>query len=163
RGAVAQSSVDEAERAAVRAAQALKTAEEEFRLQEERWDKDKIIADFSGTIVRDSLGEEPAVSAGKEIATLADVSGYAVVAKVDELEIGQVREGQKAEVRLQAYDGKILAAQVSEIGSQAEDSALPEVHVTLTLQDTQGLALRPKLTAVVHIVTGQVAQALSTP
>src|SRR6185295_18775795 len=48
KGAVAQSSVDDAQRAVVRAVQAVKTAQEDFRQAEDKWSKNKIFASFDG-------------------------------------------------------------------------------------------------------------------
>jgi RND family efflux transporter MFP subunit len=161
--AVALSSVEDAERATVRAEQALRTARETLRLEEQLWNKNKIQVPFDGTLVKDSLGEDTSVSAGKELATLADISEFSVTARVDELEIGQVHVGQPAEVRLDAYPGRSFHAKVADISTEAEGSAVPVIPVTLQLEKVQQLPLLPKLSATVYITTGRTEPVLSIP
>jgi RND family efflux transporter MFP subunit len=163
RQAVAYSSVEEAERTLIRARQTLQTAQDTFRLESERWNKNKITAPFDGILVKDFLENERAVASGKEILTVADLSVYLVKARVDELEIGRVEEGQDAEIRLPTYDNVHLSAKVSQIGIQPEGNGVPEIPVTLVLDSSQGLPLRPKLTADVRILTGQTEPVLSVP
>lgn len=152
--AVSQSSVEDAERAVVKANQALQTAQAAFALERTRWGHNKIRAPFGGTIIKDALEEEHDVTAGKELLTLADISDYTLKARVDELEIGQVKAGQDAEVKIQAYEDKPLKATIVRLGSQAEGNALPEIPVFLQLETTEGLPLLPKLSAEVRIHVG---------
>ena len=84
-------------------------------------------------------------------------------ARVDELEIGQVHEGQSAEVRVEAFSSAWLPARINQIGTRADDAGVPEIPVTLTLTGGNNLALRPNLTAEVRIVTGQTGDVLSVP
>src|SRR5262249_45339959 len=85
--AVAQSSVDEADRNLVRAQQALQTAESSFKVEQNRWNQNILKAPFAGTIIKDGLEEETDVVTGKELLTLADISDYWLKVRVDELEI----------------------------------------------------------------------------
>ena len=163
RQAVAHSNVDDAERDRVHATQALRSAEEAFRLEQQRWNKNKLYAPFSGMVMKDSVKNEPIVSSGKEILTLADVSGYTVRAQVDELEIGQIHEGQKAEVHIEAFSKALLHARVSHIGSPTDEKGPLNIPVDLLLENIQGLPLSPKLTADVRILAGQTGPVLSVP
>jgi len=142
----------------------LRTAEEAFRLEQLRWNKSKLVAPFGGTVIKDFIGNQPTVAAGKEILTLADVSGFSVRARVDELEIGQIHEGQEAQVRIEAFHDAWLPARVDRIGTQSDETGAPEIPVTLHLDDTQGLSLRTNLAAEARINTGQTAgPVLSVP
>jgi len=114
-------------------------------------------------VVKDWIGEDKSISSGKEIVTVADVSQYTVKANVDELDIKRVAEGQPAEVKLQIYDQTPLPAIVKEVGSAPEGNGLPEIAVVLLIMDTEGLPLRPKLTAEARIDTGRTEPILAVP
>lgn len=161
--AVAYSSVEEAEKALVRAAQARRSAEEAYRLEQIRWDSSTLAAPFAGTVVKDSLGDEKSVTTGREIAIVADVSEYTARVRVDELDIKRVSEGQDAEVRVQIFPQAVFKARVSQVGSQPESAESSAIPVSLLLTDLQGLLLRPKLTAEGRIFTGLAPAALSVP
>jgi RND family efflux transporter MFP subunit len=163
RQAVSRSSVEDAAQAQVRAAQALRTAEEAFRLEQVRWNKSKLIAPFGGTVIKDFVGNQPNVASGKEILTLADVSGFSVRARVDELEIAQIHEGQEARVRIEAFHDTWLPARVDRIGTQSDEAGAPEIPVTLHLDGTEGLSLRTNLAAEARINTGETGPVLSAP
>jgi RND family efflux transporter MFP subunit len=161
--AVAYSAVEDADKTLVKAVQGLRSAEESFKEGQQQWDSAHIISPISGTVVKDWIGEDKTISSGKEIVTVADVSEYTVKANVDELDIKQVTEGQPAEVHLQAYGSASLPAIVKEVGSDSAGTGVPEVPVVLSITDTKGLVLRPKLTAEIRIDTGRTEPVLSVP
>jgi len=161
--AVAYSSVYDAQRGLVKAEQALRNAEEGMKLAQAQWDSSNVVAPLSGTIVKDWIGDDKFISAGKEIITVADVSEFTVHAKVDELDVKQVHEGQMAEVRLQIYPQMVFPAVVTQMGSSPDGPGLPEVPVVLRLRSTQGQLLRPKLSAEARILTGVTEPVLSVP
>jgi RND family efflux transporter MFP subunit len=161
--AVSESTVEDAERALVRAEQALKSAEISFELEKTRWNSNKILAPFSGEILHDGLDSDPEVTAGQELFILGDVSEYTLRAGVDELEIGQVKVGQTAEVRIQAFEKTLLRATVLRVGSQADSGAVPEIPIILQLESTQGLILLPRLTAEVRLKIGEIQNVFSVP
>lgn len=159
--AVAYSSVEEAQRAVVKAIQSLRSAKESFKQAEDQWNSARVAAPFSGTVVKDALGDDRQVGAGKDIVTIADVSEFTVRARVDELDIKQIHEGQIADVRVQIYPQTAFRAKVIQLGSAPEGTGLLEIPVLLRLESTQGLLLRPKLSADVRIQTGQTEPVLS--
>ncbi len=159
--AVAQSSVDEADRNLIRAQQSLQTAESAFTVEQKRWSQNRLKAPFKGTIIKDGLEEDREVSVNKELLTLADVSEYWLKVRVDELEISQVQVDQTADVWVQAYEGKTIQAKVVRLGSQAEGNGLPEIPVYLQLDLPNDLPLVPKLSAETRIRVGEISQALS--
>ena len=161
--AVPYSNVEDAQRTLVKAEQTLRNALEAFQEEQDLWNSGKVYAPMAGTIVKDWIGDDKAILSGKELVTVADVSEFTVKARVDELDIKQVREGQSAHVRLQIYPDSVFQATVREVGSQPDGSALPEVPVVLRLQSMPGFALRPKLTAEVQILTGWTPPTLSVP
>ena len=161
--AVSYSTVDDAKMDLVKKTQALDNAKETLRLAQQQWDSAKIYAPFDGTIVKDSLADLKFVKTDTELFTIADVSEFTMKVQVDELDIKQVHEGQKAEVRLQIYKDIPLETFVREVGSQPEGTGLPQVPVILSLPDLKGLKLRPKLTGEARIFTGTTEPILSIP
>jgi len=161
--AVAYSSVEDAGRAVVKAEQSLRSAQETFHEMQATWDSALVTAPIDGTVVKDAVGEDKTIALGKDLVTVADVSEFTVHARVDELDIRSVHEGQTASVRLPVYAGTALPAVVTEIGTAPESNGLLSVPVVLRITSVQGLLLRPKLTADVTIHTGATPPLLSVP
>jgi len=161
--AVAYTSVEDAKTALVKAEQALRSAQEGMRLSDAQWNSSQVYAPFAGTVVKDWVGDDKFVLSGKEIVTVADISEFTMKARVDELEIKQVRPGQPAQVTVQIYEHTPLPAVVRDVGSLPDATGIPEVPVVLTIRNTQGLMLRPKLTAETYIFTGQTPPTLAVP
>jgi cobalt-zinc-cadmium efflux system membrane fusion protein len=161
--AVSYSSVEDAATDLVKKTQALASAKEAFRLEQQEWNSAKIFAPFDGTIVKDNLGDYKFVKNETELFTIADVSEFTMKVQVDELDIKQVHEGQQATVLLQIYKDTPLNAFVKEVGSQPEGTGLPQVPVVLALPDLKGLKMRPKLTGEARIFTGITEPILFVP
>jgi HlyD family secretion protein len=118
-----------------------------------------LTAPFDGIIsaVPVSMGEW--VSSGAPVVELIDVSRWLVDTKnVGELQIAQVREGQKAVVRVNAFQSEPLQGQVATISPVAVVQQGDTTYtLTIELEDTTGddslrLNLRPGMTARVEIV-----------
>ncbi len=163
KGAVAHASVDDASRILVKAQQSLAAAEGTYAEQQKLWNSSTVKSPINGTVVKDWIGDDKIVSAGKEIVTVADVSEYTVKARVDELDIKQVRENQVARISLQIYPEKMFSGVVREVGSVPDGSALPQVPVVLRLNNSPGYTFRPKLSAEAKILTGWTTPVISVP
>lgn len=161
--AVAYSAVEDAQNTLTKAMQAVRAAEEAWQLETQRWNSARVVAPMSGTVVRDGVADDRSVSSGKEILTVADVSGFTLKARVDELDIKRVAEGQPAEARIQIYPNQVFSARVSQIGTQPESADSSAIPVVLSLTDSKGVLLRPKLSADVRIIQGETAPVLSIP
>ena len=74
-------------------------------------------------------------------------------ARVDELDIHQIREGQTAAVRILILPKSALPAVVTEVGSQLDGNGLPEIPIVLRLTGKDNMDLRQKLTAEARIFT----------
>src|SRR5207237_6254428 len=106
-----------------------------------------VVSPIAGTVVKDAVGDDKNVTSGKEIVTIADVSEFTVRARVDELDIKRLTDNQPAEVRIQIYPQRVFKARVTQLGSQPESPDSTSIPIVLTLEDTQGILLRPKLPA----------------
>lgn len=161
--AVAYSTVEDAQRTLVKSEQGLRSAQESMKVAQDQWNSSTVVAPISGTVVKDWIGEDKFMANGKEIVTVADISEYTVHAKVDELDIHQVREGQLADVTVQIFPKDPLKAVVTQVGSQTDGTGLPEIPVVMRLLATGGLDLRPKLTAESRISIGKTEPVISVP
>lgn len=161
--AVALSAVEDAQRQSVRAEQALKSAEESFRLEKDRWNSAKVYAPLDGTIVKDGIGDNKFVQANMELVTVADISEYTAKVRVDELDIKSVSEGLPAEIRIPLFPSTIFPGRVVQIGSTIDGGGLSEIAVTIKILSTQGQLLRPRLTVEARIMTGRTEPTLSVP
>lgn len=161
--AVAYTSVEEARNNLTKATQALRVAEENWRQEQVRWNSAKVISPTKGTVVKDGVGDEKGVASGKEIVTVADMTDFTVKARVDELDIRRVEEGQLADVHIQIYPQQVFKAKVTQVGTQPDAPDSTAIPVVLTLEDSQGVLLRPKLTADIRIIMGTTPPVLSVP
>ena len=82
-----------------------------------------------------------------------DLAEMELQVDVDEADVGQVRDGQKAMFRVDAYPAREYAALVSRVGfgSQVKDGVVS--YPTLLKVDNDDLSLRPGMTATAEITT----------
>jgi hypothetical protein len=99
--------------------------------------------------------------------TIADTSVYLLKMEVDELDIGQVRQGQQARVTLdafakQTFEGVVISISPSPVSSDSDSIVAYQVTITL---DTQGqnLGLLSGMTANANIETKQLSDVLVVP
>ncbi|MBI4425155.1 MAG: efflux RND transporter periplasmic adaptor subunit [Elusimicrobia bacterium] len=163
RGAVAEMAVAEAERNVERAREAAALAALNLQREQELWDKNVVRAPFSGTVTKDFLGAEPQIAAGKELLAIGNLSAYGMLVKVDEVDIGSVRVGQAAQIRLQAHEDTLLDAVVDAIGAHSDDKGGSQYLVTLKIPRTGGLPLMPQFTGEARILVGETEPVLSVP
>ena len=89
-------------------------------------------------------------------------SSYQVVVRVDELDIGQIALGQKAEITVEALPGRILPGTVTAIAEEGTvQSGAAVFPVTLTLDPVPGL--RAGMTATARILVASKKDALLLP
>lgn len=91
---------------------------------------------------------------GKVVVEMLDLSSWLVETKnVGELQIGQVKIGQSAQVRFNAFQGKTVSGKIKAISPQ---SVVQQGDITYTLVialEPTDLNLRPGMTARVEILT----------
>ena len=102
-----------------------------------------------------------AVEPNTELFHLSDRSQMLVVAKVYEEDLGKVKPGQEARIRLLAYPDVVLAGKVTRIGPNL-DQASRTVKVWVQLDNPQGL-LKPNMFATVGVVLRRDEAALTIP
>jgi HlyD family secretion protein len=114
---------------------------------------------------------------GSFLMTISDMSIVTAEVKVDETDITSVRDGQTAEVTIDAMPGKIFTGHVSEVGELAILRTSGQAAMTSTTANTQEArdfkvvvmldnpptALRPGLSATAKIQTAEKKQVLTIP
>lgn len=96
--------------------------------------------------------------------TLAeDLARMQLEADVDEADIGDVREGQKATFTVDAYPGKSFPAVIDTIEYSPEVTDNVVTYKAVLTVDNGELLLRPGMTATAQIVVQEVPDALSVP
>jgi HlyD family secretion protein len=77
-------------------------------------------APFAGTITSRNVEPGEVVTAGREVLALSDLSRVDLKIFVSETEIGKVKPGQKVEVRVDTFPGKVYTGYVSFVSPEGE-------------------------------------------
>ena len=122
-----------------------------------------LVAPVGGTVVAVGANAGQSVAATTPIVVLVDLANLQIEANVHESYIGQVHQGQRALIRLEALPGQPLEGRVSEIAPLGTVVAgVASYPVTLELA-AAGVVVKPGMTAEVEIVVSQRENALIVP
>jgi len=104
---------------------------------------------------------------GTVLMTIADLSVMQVEVEVDETDVVNVRLGQPAEIRIDAFPEKIIKGKVTEIGSSAlqkltASQESKDFKVIITLENPPP-ELKPGLSASADIITAHKKDVLAVP
>lgn len=160
----------------------LHTQEANLRANENSLALTQAIAPFDGIVTNEPVREGETVvegiqnTEGSTFMTLADMSVITAEVKVDETDIVNIRNGQPADVTVDAIPGKVFKGHVTLVGDQAllrstgvstsqsttgtEEAKDFKVVVTLDGPNDQ---LRPGLSCTAKVTTARKANALSLP
>ncbi|HTM17374.1 MAG TPA: efflux RND transporter periplasmic adaptor subunit [Terracidiphilus sp.] len=160
----------------------LQTQVATLRANQDMLEKTIAIAPFDGIVTNMPVKEGETVvtgiqnTAGSTLMTLADMSKITAEVKVDETDIVNIKNGQPADVTVDAIPGKIFKGHVTLVGDQAllrstgiatsqsttgtEEAKDFKVVVTL---DQPSPELRPGLSTTAKITTAQKANVLALP
>jgi membrane fusion protein, multidrug efflux system len=144
---------------------AAEAALEQARLQLEHT---RVAAPADGQVSKLSIREGQLLSAGQPVARLVPPRTY-VIANFKETQVGRIRPGQRVEVKVDAFPGRVLTGQVESLsgGTGASFSLLPpdnasgnfvkvvqRVPVRISWKDTpEGLPLQAGLSVEVTVFT----------
>jgi HlyD family secretion protein len=126
-----------------------------------------IIAPISGIVISRNVDVGQTVSASLQAPTLftiaEDLSKVQAIAKVDEADIGKVREGQKAIFTVEAYPDRTFKGILSQVRLNpitVEQVVTYDVVIEVPNPD---LTLRPGMTAAISIIVERKENALLVP
>jgi len=80
----------------------------------------RLLAPYGGVITSRNIEPGEVVTTGREVLTLADLSTVDLKIFVDETEIGKVKPGQDAEVKVDTFPNKVYKGKVSFISPEGE-------------------------------------------
>jgi HlyD family secretion protein len=94
----------------------LKKAQLDVDRERKRIEEARVLAPISGLV---SIREGDQIPPGLAVAQLLDLSEMELVAKVEEVERANLREGQEALLRLDALPGKVVTGKIKRLGTTA--------------------------------------------
>lgn len=157
-GAVSQQQAEQAQTAALSAAQVVRAAVEQVRTAQQavvagekrvqaqeavlagvrsRQSYTTINAPISGIVTQKVTEPGNLVQSGGEILKIGDFSRVKVLVQLSELELGNIQIGQLVDVRLDAFGDRIFPGQVTRI-SPAADPTARQVPIEITIPNENG-------------------------
>ncbi len=161
--AVSRSQVEDSEQALIRAQAALAIAKQELDLAQEKLNSTLVHSPINGVVLKNYVKVGDAVTAGKNLITVGDVSKFIVTANVDELDIQQVKVGQPVEITADAFPGVVMKGVIHFIASEADRDTFAKVEVRIDITDSHQLALKHNLSVRVNILTEDLPNSLGVP
>lgn len=161
--AVPKRDVEAAQQTYERSLQNYNILQQELELLEKRAKGVNVLASMDGMVIKNFVENEDYISSGKELFKLAQMGEFIVRGNIDELDIAQVKVGQEAVIRCDAFPDVLLDGQVHHIAAQAAEGAFAEIEVIIEVTNKKNVALKPNLSAEVSIIVGRLSQALVIP
>lgn len=158
--------VEEARSAVTQSQASLRQAKALLDYQKAQLDKAIIRSPINGTVLSIAAQQGETVAAGFSVQTLitvADLNRLEVRAYVDETDVGRLRLGLPAEVRVESHQDRVFHGRVTKVAaaSTLKDNVVT-YETTIAIDDANGL-LRPDMTADVTLVLGRTANILIVP
>ena len=120
-------------------------------------------APFDGVIAAVNVAEAELAPAGLPAVVLLDVSRFSLTVSVDEIDVGRLREGQKAEVTVDALPDAVLSGTIERISPVATlEGGVTSYDVTIELDPTDA-PIRADMTANATVVVEELADVLTIP
>jgi HlyD family secretion protein len=123
-----------------------------------------VVAPFDGTVAAVNIEAGQTVSASTVAIEVVDPSDVEVSATVDEIDVSQVQQGQKATISLDALSNEEFSGEVSSISLMGNSqSGVVSYSVTIKLTVPSGVQLREGMSATATITTQEVDNVLLVP
>jgi HlyD family secretion protein len=123
-----------------------------------------VVAPFDGVVAEVDVEPGDDVNANTVVLKLVDPSDVEVSTTVDEIDVSQVQQGQKATISLDALSNEEFSGEVSSISAFANSqSGVVSYPVTIRLTVPSGVQLREGMSATATITTQEVDNVLLVP
>ena len=161
--------------ARVGAEASLLQAESQLKSQQERYEWTTVIAPIAGTITRLIVEEGEIITSGRSafsrgdaIMRIADLDQMIVRTQINQVEIGKIKEGQRAEISVDSYPGRVFPGRVSEISPSATPRGPQNQSSVITFEvDVEVIGsppeLLPGMSADVDIIVFEESDILQLP
>ena len=146
-----------------------------LKSQQERHEWTTVTAPMSGTITRLIVEEGEIITSGRSafsrgdpIMRIADLDQMIVRTQINQVEIGKIREDQRAEISVDSYPGRIFPGRVSEISPSATPRGPQNQSSVITFEvDVEVIGspqeLLPGMSADVDIIVFEESDILQLP
>ncbi len=135
----------------------------QLSLAKKQLDNQTIKAPFSGTITSLSYHNGDVVSMGKEAAQIADLSALFVDVPISEIDIPQIKVGQKVDLVFDAFFDQTFSGTVSEVDTVGTNVAgIVNYNVTIQLE-SQSEGIKPGMTVGVTIIIEEKPNTYTVP
>lgn len=135
--------------------------DKEYEYWKEAYKPIKIIAPISGRIILRNIVEGQTVSASTVLFAMSDT--LIAVASVDESDIGKVRRGQKAEIKLDAYPENTVKGEVFQILDEGKNSSNVIIYKVKIRPDSVPDFFKSQMTANIKITVSEGKKTLLIP
>lgn len=126
-----------------------------------------ITSPIDGVVIDKDVEEGQTVASSFSTPTLftiaRDLTDMRVIADVDEADIGEVKEGQRASFTVDAFPDDTFYGTVTQVRLQGEEESNVVTYEVVISAPNKDLKLKPKLTANVNIYTKETTGVLSVP
>jgi multidrug resistance efflux pump len=121
---------------------------------------------IEGTVIRTLVKAGEVSSPGQTVAMVVDTKKLYVSANIEETVIHKIQEGQKVEIQMDDFPGKVLTGKVKEISKATAStfSLLPSTNtsgnftkvtqripIKISIDDNQGLELSPGISSTIKV------------
>ena len=138
-----------------------------LRTNETNLAKASIRSPIDGVVLSRAVEPGQTVAASLQVATLftlaEDLSKMELQVKVDEADVGQVKEGQRASFTVDAYTDRRYPAHITRVSYGATTTDNVVTYLTTLEVSNEDLSLRPGMTATAEITTLEKADVLLVP
>ncbi|MCY3722365.1 MAG: HlyD family efflux transporter periplasmic adaptor subunit [Candidatus Poribacteria bacterium] len=161
--------------AKVGAAASLLQAQSQLESQQERYEWTTVIAPIAGTVTRLTVEEGEIITSGRSafsrgdaIMRIADLDQMIVRTQINQVEIGKIKEDQRAEISVDSYPGQVFPGRVSEISPSATPRGTQNQSSVITFEvDVEVIGsppeLLPGMSADVDIIVFEESDILQLP
>ena len=161
--------------ARVGAEASLLQAQSQLESQQERYEWTTVIAPMAGTITRLTVEEGEIITSGRSafsrgdaIMRIADLDRMIVRTQINQVEIGKIKEDQRAEISVDSYPGRVFPGRVSEISPSATPRGPQNQSSVITFEvDVEVIGsppeLLPGMSADVDIIVFEESDILQLP
>lgn len=145
----------------------VKSNEAQLASDETSLSKAIIVSPIDGVVISRDVEPGQTVAATFETPTLFvladDLRHMELQVKVDEADVGEVRDGQAASFSVDAYPNRRFAARITSVRFASTTTNNVVSYVAILSVDNSDLALRPGMTATAEIVTAEKKDVLLVP